>query len=148
MATLITSPILPPVEAFDESVCTSTYSDFENSRIALPFNESERDQLEVEKNWFKEKVVTPLFASAQKIVIARHFTVSVAELKALMAITPDADYIQFHNTLNAQNVNYLYAVPASSSRTQGESEIFDNTTLLVASFPCPPDPRCPTFILI
>ena len=147
MATLITHQPKAVSESFNEEVCKSSYPDFQENRKTVIFGSAEKAVFQGQKDNFYTKVITPLFQSADKIKIAQYFVFKISDLKALFEMSPEADYLHLHNTLDDNNANNLYAIPANSESETAQKEIISETSLMVVAFPCPPDPRCPKYTL-
>jgi hypothetical protein len=147
MATLIISK---PI-SFDKQ-CDTNYDQFKKNRIAKSYSKNEQRAIDKAKKRFKKEVIDLLCppntnGSKKDIFLGEYHIFNIAELKALIEMSPEADYIHIYNGLNEKNYNMLYAIPVNSSANQNkiagpDKEVITNTSLLLEAFPCPPDPRC------
>jgi hypothetical protein len=138
MATLITSGPAP-----EKNPGASTYEEYSNSRKEVPFDEKAAEAFEKGKNLFKESVIGHLSKSSSKVKVGEYFLFKVSELKKLTESSPEADHIRFHNTVDENHYHKLVAVPVQSTSKSENKEVINKTSLLLDSYPCPPDPRCP-----
>jgi hypothetical protein len=147
MATLIISK---PI-SFDKD-CNTNYDQFKKDRVSKPYDENRQSDFEKAKRKFKKKIIDVLCPPNEKltdqdIFVGEYFIFNIAELKALIEMSPEADYIHVYNGLNEKNYNMLYAIPVNSSANENkiagpDKDVITNTSLLLEAFPCPPDPRC------
>ena len=144
MAILISSSPAHIPEEFDPTVCTSTYSQFDQERFACIFTEQMIADFNAGKNDFIEKVCTPLGAS---FALGHFYVFKISEIKALIESSPEADHIHIYNSLDKKKSNNMYAIPVDSTVKEANKDIINETSIVLGAFPCPPDPRCPTFDL-
>jgi len=143
MAILITSGPAPATKKNNTHETGSTYAEFSESRKEVPFDEKAHDSFTKGKDAFKKAVIGHLATSAPEVKIGEHFLFKVSELKKLIESSPEADHVRFHNTVDEQHYHRLYAVPVHSKAKQENKEVISKTSVLLDSYPCPPDPRCP-----
>ena len=145
MAILISSAPIPVGENFNDSGSKSSYETLEKSKQSTVFGDTENKVFQNEKTKFKNLVIAKAFEGPDNIKIGEHYLLKISDLKALFEASPDADYLHLHNTLDDTNSTFLYAIPSNSKSKSADREILTETSILLAAFPCPPDPRCPKF---
>jgi hypothetical protein len=142
MATLITSGPAPTTQKENTNATGSAYEQHSNSRKEVPFDEKAQDTFSRGKDAFKKAVIGHLAAASPEVKVGEYFLFKVSELKKLIESSPEADYIRFQNTVDEQHYQRLYAVPVHSKAKQENKEVINKTSVLLDSYPCPPDPRC------
>jgi|ERR1022692_3265613 hypothetical protein len=142
MATLITSGSVN--EKTETNARASSYEEYSNSRKEVPFDEKAQHAFHKGKDVFNKSVIQHLSQTSPQIKIGEYFVFRISELKKLIESSPEADHIRFHNSVDEHNYHKLYAVPVHSKAIPENKEVINKTSVLLDSFPCPPDPRCPT----
>jgi hypothetical protein len=143
MATLISSGPVPVTQKDDKHNPVSTYQQYSDSRKELPFDENQYQALNNGKIVFKESVIGQFSQFAPEIKIGEYFVFKISELHRLIESSPEADYIHFQNTVDEHHYHKLYAIPVQSKAIGQNKEVINPNSILLDSYPCPPDPRCP-----
>jgi hypothetical protein len=143
MATLITSGPAPVTQKNDAVAIGSTFEEYSNSRKEVPFDETAHHAFTKGKAAFKESVIRQLTQASPQVKIGEYFLFKVSELKKLIESAPEADHVRFHNTVDEEHYHRLFAIPVHSTAKHEDKEVINKTSVLLDSFPCPPDPRCP-----
>jgi hypothetical protein len=143
MATLITSGPAPVKQKDDKNIPVSTYKQYSDSRKEMPFDENQNQALNKGKIVFKKSVIGQLAQYAPELMIGEYFVFKISELKRLIESSPEADHIHFQNAVDEHNYHKLYAIPIQSNAVVQNKEVINAKSIVLDSYPCPPDPRCP-----
>lgn len=145
-----------PKPQVPSNVCSYTYEQYRDQRVTIDNVPS--TEIQALTTDFKTSISDPIHNLNPEIEMGQYFVVPVQEIMAMLSVAnEDATFIHICNGLRHQTnsngekksftVTILVPVHKVTKNKIESYEVCDGAdSIYVETYPCPPDPRCPTVV--